>query len=85
MKYALLLCSAILLSGCSGFNLDNLFNRNEYKQVVVDAEICTNEETKDVELTEGSTIFFSDEYMIIRTGNQEIKVPLDEMSKISYK
>ncbi len=85
MRPALLLFSTFLLSGCSGFNLDNFFNRNEDKLGIVDAEICTNEETKDVELTEGSTILFSDEYMIIRTGNEEIKIPLDEMSKISYK
>lgn len=85
MRIVTLILAAFLITSCAGFNLDDLFNKKENKQILLDAQISTDDGRNDIALTEGSTIIFTDEYMIIRTAEGEIKYPLSEINNISYK
>ena len=75
----------VLLAGCSGFSLENIFNGGKDKSVIVDAEVKTDGGSTIILLTEGSAITFTEDYMVVKTADEEIKVPLNELNTISYK
>lgn len=83
-KQCLMFIFALLFCNCSKNETGNDLN-NEESQVLTTAVVKTNEGNTPIELREGSIIYFTEDYLIVKTSEKETKLPLKDLTNLSYK
>lgn len=84
MANCVILTSLLLFSSCAERETD-AGQKEECDDVLTTVLVKTNEGESSVELGEGSTISFTDKYMVIKTSGKETMLPLNKLTQLSYK
>lgn len=75
----------LLFSSCTEREMDGAQKEEERADVLTTVLVKTDEGESSVELCVGSTISFTDRYMVIKASGKETRLPLNQLTRISYK